>query len=120
MRHVWTALLLFRFFTLAATLASLAAPARAVVLSHGDCLKGDAMVIHAVNAEKHCTETARAGRPTLDAQSPPFLGHAGAIAGSSADCGTATYVAVSSRVATELHQYFGVPKGAYPNYSEWD
>src|SRR3954451_19231527 len=37
-------------FTLASTFASWR-HARSVVLSHGDCLEGDAVVIHAVNAE---------------------------------------------------------------------
>jgi len=106
MRHVGRAVVV-PLFTLAATFASLRHP-RAVVLSHGDCLKGDAMVIHAVNAE-NIAQKRKAGDRRWMLNPLHFwvmLRDRWIIRG----LRYRTYVAVSSRVATELHQYFGVPK----------
>jgi len=104
-RHVGRAIVV-PLFTFAATITF--RRKTRVVLSHGDCFKGDAMIIHAVNAG-NIAQKPQGWRLALDAQSLHFwvmLRDRWIIRG----LRYRTYVAVSSRVATELQQYFGVPK----------
>ncbi|MFD2183545.1 glycosyltransferase family 4 protein [Rhodoplanes azumiensis] len=93
-------------FTLAATAAARRHPG-AVVISHGDSLRGDVLVVHAVNAE-NIAEKRRAGqwRWMLN---PTHLWVALRDRVMIGGLRYKMFVAVSSRVADELQRYYGVP-----------
>lgn len=93
-------------FTLAATRAVRRLP-KAVVVSHGDCLAGDILVVHAVNAAS-LDEKRRAGNWSWRLN--PM--HAWVAARDRWMIGGLRYrrfVAVSPRVREELNSYYGVP-----------
>lgn len=105
LRHVGRALVV-PLFTLAATCALRRHP-RAVVISHGDSLRGDLVVVHAVNAES-LDEKRRAG--TWRWRLNPL--HLWVSLRDRFMIGGLRYrffVAVSTRVASELQNHYGVP-----------
>lgn len=104
-RHIGRAIVV-PLFTLAATRA-LARHPRAVVISHGDSLKGDALVIHAVNAQSLAEKRAAGQWRWL--LNPMHLWVALRERVMIGGLRYRTYVAVSSRVTSELQRYYQVP-----------
>ncbi len=107
LRHLGRALVV-PLFTLAATRA-LRRHRGAVVISHGDSLRGDILVVHAVNAES-LDEKRRAGarRWMLN---PLHLWVSLRDRFMIGGLRYRVFVAVSARVATELQKHYGVPAG---------
>lgn len=105
LRHLGRALVV-PLFTLAATRAA-ERHRDAVVISHGDSLYGDVLVVHAVNAE-NLAEKRRAGswRWLLN---PTHLWVAVRDRIMIGGLRYRMFVAVSSRVAGELQRHYGVP-----------
>jgi UDP-glucose:(heptosyl)LPS alpha-1,3-glucosyltransferase len=105
LRHIGR-LLVVPLFTIAATRA-LARHPGAVVISHGDSLKGDVLVVHAVNAqslrEKH---SAGQWRWMFN---PMHLWVSLRDRWMIGGLRYRMYVAVSSRVTAELQRFYGVP-----------
>jgi UDP-glucose:(heptosyl)LPS alpha-1,3-glucosyltransferase len=105
LRHLGR-VIVFPVFTLAATLA-LARHRDAVVISHGDCLKGDILVVHAVNAQSLIEK--RRARSWLWHFNPMHLWVGLRDRWMIGGLRYRTYVAVSPRVATELTELYAVP-----------
>ncbi|MDC7787143.1 glycosyltransferase family 4 protein [Rhodoplanes sp. TEM] len=105
LRHLGRALVV-PLFTVAATAAA-RRHRGAVVISHGDSLMGDVLVVHAVNAES-LAEKRRAGswRWLLN---PTHLWVAVRDRWMIGGLRYRMFVAVSSRVADELQRHYGVP-----------
>jgi glycosyltransferase involved in cell wall biosynthesis len=104
-RHLGRAIVV-PLFTIAATLAARRQP-DAVVLSHGDSLKGDAVVLHALNAE-NLSQKRRDGnwRWTLNLLHLwVWLRDLWMFGG----LRYRTFVAVSERVSADLQRLYGVP-----------
>ncbi|MFE1602283.1 glycosyltransferase family 4 protein [Methylobacterium sp. ID0610] len=101
-------LLVVPAFTLAAS-ARLRRHAAAVVISHGDSLAGDVLVVHAVNAQN--LEEKRRGGEWRWRLNPLHLFVALRDRRMIGGLRYARYVAVSRRVATELQAHYGVPAG---------
>jgi glycosyltransferase involved in cell wall biosynthesis len=93
-------------FTLAATRA-LMRHRDAVVLSHGDCLRGDAMVVHAVNSENLAWKRAAGDR--LWMLNPLHVWVRLRDRWMIGSLRYRVFVAVSARVAKELQKHYGVP-----------
>ncbi|RAI40363.1 glycosyltransferase family 4 protein [Rhodoplanes roseus] len=105
LRHIGRALVV-PLFTFAATWAA-RRHRDAVVISHGDSLLGDVLVVHAVNAES-LAEKRRSGswRWLLN---PTHLWVAARERWMIGGLRYRVFVAVSSRVADELQRHYGVP-----------
>jgi UDP-glucose:(heptosyl)LPS alpha-1,3-glucosyltransferase len=106
MRHL-ARLLVFPTFTLAATCA-VRRRAKSLVISHGDCLAGDVVVVHAVNAENLAIKKA-AGQwrwllnpihAWVALRDYWMIGH----------LRYKRYIAVSRRVSQELVKHYRVPE----------
>lgn len=93
-------------FTLAATLAVRRHP-NAVVLSHGDCLSGDVLVVHAVNAQSLAEKRGAGSWRWL--LNPMHLWVSLRDRWMIGGLRYRIFVAVSSRVTAELQQIYGVP-----------
>jgi glycosyltransferase involved in cell wall biosynthesis len=93
-------------FTLAATRA-VGRHSAAAVLSHGDSLRGDALVVHAVNAES-LAEKRSAGR-WLWMLNPMHLWVSLRDRWMIGGLRYRMYVAVSARVSAELQKHYGIP-----------
>ena len=100
-------LLVVPAFTVAATLRLRRYPS-AVVLSHGDCLTGDAVVVHAVNAESLVQKRQAGSWAWL--LNPMHLWVALRDRWMIGGLRYRTYIAVSERVATELEHHYRVPR----------
>lgn len=105
-RHVGR-LLVVPLFTLLATLAVRRRHRDAIVISHGDSLAGDVLVVHAVNAE-NLAEKRRAGRWQWRLN-PIHLWVALRDRIMIDGLRYRLFVAVSARVAGELARHHGVP-----------
>ncbi|WP_315777241.1 MULTISPECIES: glycosyltransferase family 4 protein [unclassified Bradyrhizobium] len=104
-RHIGRAVVV-PLFTLAATRA-LARHPDAVVVSHGDSLKGDVLIVHAVNAQSLAEKrTAGSWRWMLN---PMHLWVALRDRFMIGGLRYRAFVAVSSRVTAELQRFFRVP-----------
>ncbi|MDR3464637.1 MAG: glycosyltransferase family 4 protein [Xanthobacteraceae bacterium] len=99
-------IVVFPVFTLAATLA-LRRHRSAVVISHGDSLTGDVLVVHAVNAQNLIEK--RRARSWLWTFNPMHLWVGLRERWMIGGLRYGTYVAVSPRVATELTELYAVP-----------
>ena len=95
-------------FTLAATLA-VRARRKTVVLSHGDCLSGDVLVVHAVN-KVNLLEKQRAGKYSW-MLNPMHLWVAARDRWMIGGLRYRIIVAVSNRVKQELMEHYHVPSG---------
>lgn len=106
LRHIGRALVV-PLFTFAATRAA-DRHTGAVVISHGDSLRGDVLVVHAVNAES-LAEKRRSGswRWLLN---PTHLWVAARDRWMIGGLRYRIFVAVSTRVADELQRHYGVPR----------
>jgi len=106
MRHV-TRTAVFPIFTFAATRA-VNHRSNSLVISHGDCLAGDVVVMHAVNAENlKVKQIAGQWRWRLNPlHAWVALRDRWMIGG----LRYRRYVAVSNRVSEELHKHYRVPK----------
>ena len=94
-------------FTLAATWALKRRHSKAIVISHGDSLSGDVLVVHAVNAQSLAEKRNAGSWRWLFNPMHLWVGLRDRFM-----IGGLRYrrfVAVSSRVATELQQLYGVP-----------
>jgi len=100
-------ILVVPLFTLAATRTIRKRYPNAVVLSHGDSLAGDALVVHAVNAQS-LTEKRNAGSWGW-LLNPMHLWVSLRDRWMIGGLRYRTFVAVSSRVATELQRIYAVP-----------
>jgi UDP-glucose:(heptosyl)LPS alpha-1,3-glucosyltransferase len=105
LRHIGRAIVV-PIFTLAATRA-LARHPGAVVVSHGDSLKGDVLVAHAVNAQSLSQKRRSGSWHWL--LNPLHLWVALRDRWMIGGGRYRTFVAVSARVKTELQQIYGVP-----------
>lgn len=105
LRHLGR-VVVFPTFTLAATLA-LRLRRDAVVISHGDSLTGDVLVVHAVNAQSLIEK--RRARSWLWQLNPMHLWVGLRDRWMIGGLRYTTYVAVSPRVATELTELYAVP-----------
>jgi UDP-glucose:(heptosyl)LPS alpha-1,3-glucosyltransferase len=106
LRHLGR-ILVVPIFTLAATRAIRTRYPHAVVISHGDSLTGDVLVVHAVNAQS-LVEKRNAGKWRWRLNPMHLwvsLRDRWMISGLRYD----TFVAVSSRVSAELQQIYSVP-----------
>ncbi|MET0582844.1 MAG: glycosyltransferase family 4 protein [Pseudoxanthomonas sp.] len=93
-------------FTILATRAALRYP-RSVILSHGDSLKGDVLVVHAVNAQSLAEK--RSSNIWSWLLNPMHLWVAMRDRWMIGGLRYRMYVAVSPRVATELQEIYAVP-----------
>ena len=100
-------ILVVPIFTLAATRAIRKRYPHAVVISHGDSLTGDVLVVHAVNAQS-LMEKRNAGKWRW-LLNPMHLWVSLRDRWMISGLRYHTFVAVSSRVATELQQLYSVP-----------
>jgi glycosyltransferase involved in cell wall biosynthesis len=100
-------LLVVPIFTLAATRAIRKRYPNAVVVSHGDSLTGDVLVVHAVNAQS-LVEKRNAGKWRW-LLNPMHLWVSLRDRWMISGLRYHTFVAVSSRVSTELQQIYSVP-----------
>jgi glycosyltransferase involved in cell wall biosynthesis len=100
-------MLVVPIFTLAATRAIRKRYPNAVVISHGDSLTGDVLVVHAVNAQS-LVEKRNAGKWRW-LFNPMHLWVSLRDRWMISGLRYHTFVAVSSRVATELQQIYSVP-----------
>lgn len=106
MRHIGR-LVVMPIFTLAATLALRRRPRTAQIISHGDCLRGDILVVHAVNAES-LAQKREAGDWRWRLNPMHYwvaLRDRWMIGG----LRYRKYVAVSARVREELQSHYNVP-----------
>ena len=100
-------ILVVPIFTLAATRAIRKRYPNAVILSHGDSFTGDVLVVHAVNAQS-LVEKRNAGKWRW-LLNPMHLWVSLRDRWMISGLRYRTFVAVSSRVATELQQIYSVP-----------
>ncbi|WP_036291080.1 glycosyltransferase family 4 protein [Methylosinus sp. PW1] len=106
MRHIGR-LVVMPIFTLAATLALRRRARAAQIISHGDCLRGDILVVHAVNAES-LAQKREAGDWRWRLNPMHYwvaLRDRWMIGG----LRYRKYVAVSARVREELQSHYNVP-----------
>ena len=104
-RHIGRAIVV-PLFTLAATRA-LARHRDAVVISHGDSLKGDVLIVHAVNAQSLAEKRAAGSLRWL--LNPMHLWVALRDRFMIGGLRYRAFVAVSERVTAELQRLYGVP-----------
>ncbi|CCE00446.1 glycosyltransferase family 4 protein [Bradyrhizobium sp. STM 3809] len=104
-RHIGRAIVV-PLFTLAATRA-LARHPDAVVISHGDSLKGDMLIVHAVNAQSLAEKRAAGSWRWL--LNPMHLWVALRDRFMIGGLRYRAFVAVSERVTAELQRFYGVP-----------
>lgn len=105
LRHIGR-FLVVPLFTLAATRAVWRRP-RSVIISHGDSLKGDVLVVHAVNAQN--LKEKRRSNSWVWMLNPIHLWVAWRDRWMIGGLRYRIYVAVSPRVETELRLYYDVP-----------
>jgi UDP-glucose:(heptosyl)LPS alpha-1,3-glucosyltransferase len=105
LRHIGRAIVV-PLFTLAAT-RTLARHPNAVVISHGDSLKGDVLVVHAVNAQSLMEKRAAGSWRWL--LNPMHLWVSLRDRAMIGGLRYAAFVAVSSRVTAELQHIYSVP-----------
>ena len=106
LRHIGR-FLVVPLFTLAATRAVMRQP-RSVFVSHGDSLKGDILVVHAVNAQN--LKEKRRANTWVWLLNPIHLWVAWRDRWMIGGLRYRIYVAVSPRVETELRDYYNVPR----------
>lgn len=100
-------LAVFPIFTLSATRAVWRRP-NSVVISHGDCLAGDIVVVHAVNAEN--LEIKKAAGEWRWRLNPLHIWVSLRDRWMIGGLRYKRYVAVSHRVSRELHKHYRVPE----------
>ncbi|BBU62158.1 hypothetical protein MSC49_20930 [Methylosinus sp. C49] len=106
MRHIGR-LVVMPIFTLAATLALRRRARAARIISHGDCLRGDILVVHAVNAESLALKRKAGNWGWL--LNPMHYWVALRDRWMIGGLRYRKYVAVSSRVREELQSHYNVP-----------